>query len=105
MKSKKYLLALLPIFLFVLVLSGCGSATEKDSKDTLAINSGDVIATMDSSMNTDAIGAQHLTNTMEGLYRYDGKDLKPAIAKKVVKPTNGGKTYTFDLRHTKWSNG
>ena len=105
MKSKKYLLALLPIFLFVLVLSGCGSATEKDSKNTLAINSGDVIATMDSSMNTDAIGAQHLTNTMEGLYRYDGKDLKPAIAKKVVKPTNGGKTYTFDLRHTQWSNG
>ncbi|HIY93191.1 peptide ABC transporter substrate-binding protein [Companilactobacillus sp. HBUAS56275] len=105
MKSKKYLLALLPIFLFVLVLSGCGSATEKDSKNTLAINSGDVIATMDSSMNTDAIGAQHLTNTMEGLYRYDGSELKPAIAKKVVKPTNNGKTYTFDLRHTQWSNG
>ncbi|GAB5057395.1 peptide ABC transporter substrate-binding protein [Companilactobacillus alimentarius] len=105
MKSKKYLLALLPIFLIALVLSGCGSATEKDSKDTLAINSGDVIATMDSSMNTDVIGAQHLTNTMEGLYRYDGKDLKPAIAKKVVKPTNNGKTYTFDLRHTEWSNG
>lgn len=105
MKSKKYLLALLPIFLIALVLSGCGSATEKDSKDTLAVNSGDVIATMDSSMNTDVIGAQHLTNTMEGLYRYDGKDLKPAIAKKVVKPTNNGKTYTFDLRHTEWSNG
>ena len=105
MKSKKYLLALLPIFLFALVLSGCGSATEKDSKDTLAINSGDVIATMDSSMNTDTIGAQNLTNTMEGLYRYDGKTLKPAIAKKVVKPTNDGKTYTFNLKHTQWSNG
>ncbi|TGD23408.1 peptide ABC transporter substrate-binding protein [Companilactobacillus suantsaicola] len=105
MKSKKYLLALLPIFLFALVLSGCGSATEKDSKDTLAINSGDVIATMDSSMNTDVIGAQNLTNTMEGLYRYDGKTLKPAIAKKVVKPTNNGKTYTFNLKHTQWSNG
>ena len=105
MKSKKYLLALLPIFLFVLVLSGCGSATEKDSKNTLAINSGDVIATMDSSMNTDVIGAQNLTNTMEGLYRYDGKTLKPAIAKKVVKPTNNGKTYTFNLKHTQWSNG
>ncbi|WP_119326620.1 peptide ABC transporter substrate-binding protein [Companilactobacillus musae] len=103
--KKKYLLALLPIFLFALVLSGCGSASEKDSKDTLSISSSDVIATMDSSMNTDVIGAQNLTNTMEGLYRYDGKELKPAIAKKVVKPTNDGKTYTFDLRHTKWSNG
>lgn len=105
MKFKKYLLALLPIFLFALVLSGCGSATEKDSKDTLSISSSDVIATMDSSMNTDVIGAQNLTNTMEGLYRFDGKTLKPAIAKKVVKPTNNGKTYTFELRHTKWSNG
>lgn len=105
MKFKKYLLALLPIFLFALVLSGCGSATEKDSKDTLSISSGDVIATMDSSMNTDVIGAQNITNTMEGLYRFDGKDLKPAIAKKIVKPTNNGKTYTFELKHTKWSNG
>jgi len=105
MKFKKYLLALLPIFLFALVLSGCGSATEKDSKDTLSISSSDVIATMDSSMNTDVIGAQNLTNTMEGLYRFDGKDLKPAIAKKIVKPTNNGKTYTFDLKHTNWSNG
>ncbi|MQS75239.1 peptide ABC transporter substrate-binding protein [Companilactobacillus halodurans] len=105
MKFKKYLLALLPIFLFALVLNGCGSSSEKDSKSTLSISSSDVIATMDSSMNTDVIGAQNLTNTMEGLYRYDGKTLKPAIAKKVVKPTNGGKTYTFNLRHTKWSNG
>lgn len=103
--KKKYLLALLPIFLFALVLSGCGSSAEKDSKDTLSISSSDVIATMDSSMNTDVIGAQNLTNTMEGLYRYDGKELKPAIAKKVVKPTNNGKTYTFELKHTKWSNG
>ncbi|MCI1285530.1 MAG: peptide ABC transporter substrate-binding protein, partial [Pediococcus pentosaceus] len=103
--KKKYLLALLPIFLFALVLSGCGSSAEKDNKDTLSISSSDVIATMDSSMNTDVIGAQNLTNTMEGLYRYDGKDLQPAIAKKVVKPTNGGKVYTFHLRHTKWSNG
>ena len=46
-----------------------------------------------------------ITNTMEGLYRYDGKELKPGIAKKVIKPTNNGKTYTFDLRHAKWSNG
>ncbi|PMD73143.1 peptide ABC transporter substrate-binding protein [Companilactobacillus nuruki] len=103
--KKKYLLALLPIFLFALVLSGCGSSTEKDSNDTISISASDVIATMDSSMNTDVIGAQNITNTMEGLYRYDGKTLKPAIAKEIVKPTNNGKTYTFHLRHTKWSNG
>jgi len=103
--KKKYFLALLPIFLFALVLSGCGSSTEKDSKDTLSISSSDVIATMDSSMNTDVIGAQGITDTMEGLYRYDGSKLQPAIAKKIVKPTNNGKTYTYDLKHTRWSNG
>jgi ABC-type oligopeptide transport system, periplasmic component len=105
MKYKKYLLALLPIFAIALILSGCGSATEKDSKDTLSVSTSDVIATMDSSMNTDVIGSQNITNTMEGLYRFDGKKLEPAIALKVVKPTNNGKTYIFDLRHTKWSNG
>lgn len=105
MKYKKYLLALLPILVIALVLTGCGSSTEKDDKSTLSISSSDVIATMDSSMNTDVIGAQGLTDTMEGLYRFDGKTLTPAIAKKIVKPTNNGKTYTFDMKHTKWSNG
>ncbi|WP_125588277.1 peptide ABC transporter substrate-binding protein [Companilactobacillus jidongensis] len=105
MKYKKYLLALLPVLALALVLSGCGSSTEKDDKNTLSISSSDVIATMDSSLNTDVIGAQGLTDTMEGLYRYDGKNLQPAIAKKIVKPTNNGKTYTFEMRHTKWSNG
>ncbi|MFC6323215.1 peptide ABC transporter substrate-binding protein [Companilactobacillus baiquanensis] len=105
MKFKKYLLALFPIFAIALILSGCGSNTEKDDKKTLAISSTDVIATMDSSMNTDVIGSQNLSNTMEGLYRFDGKKLQPAVAKKIVKPTNNGKTYTIELRHTKWSNG
>ncbi|WP_334330347.1 peptide ABC transporter substrate-binding protein [Companilactobacillus sp. HBUAS59699] len=105
MKLKKYLLALLPILAIALVLSGCGSSTEKDDKNTLSISSSDVIATMDSSMNTDVIGAQGLTDTMEGLYRYDGKTLEPAIATSIVKPTNNGKTYTYKLRHTVWSNG
>lgn len=105
MKVKKYLLALIPLIGIVLVLSGCGNSAEKDSKTTLSVSSSDVIATMDSSLNTDVIGAQNINNTMEGLYRFDGKTLKPAIATKVFEPTNNGKTYTFNLRHTKWSNG
>ncbi|WP_300558911.1 peptide ABC transporter substrate-binding protein [Companilactobacillus sp.] len=105
MKVRKYLLGLIPLIGIALILSGCGSATEKDSKTTLAISSSDVIATMDSSLNTDTIGGQNLDNTMEGLYRFDGKTLVPGLATKVVKPTNNGKTYTFNLRHSKWSNG
>lgn len=105
MKARKYLLALIPLFGMVLLLAGCGSATEKDSKTTLAISSSDVIASMDSSINTDVIGGQNITNTMEGLYRFDGNKLQPAMATKIVKPTNNGLTYTFPLRHAKWSNG
>ncbi|WP_125709112.1 peptide ABC transporter substrate-binding protein [Companilactobacillus zhongbaensis] len=105
MKARKYLLALLPLFGMVLLLAGCGSATEKDSKTTLAISASDVIASMDSSINTDVIGGQNITNTMDGLYRFDGDKLQPAMATKIVKPTNNGLTYTFPLRHAKWSNG
>ena len=61
---------------------------------------------MDPSLNTDVIGAQNLNNTMEGLYRFKGKNIKPALATNLAKPTNNGLTYTFKLRpNAKWSNG
>ncbi|KLD60586.1 periplasmic murein peptide-binding protein, partial [Lactiplantibacillus plantarum] len=44
---------------------------------------------------------------MEGFYTTNQKmKVVPAIANKVVKTSNNGKTYTFNLRHNaKWSNG
>ncbi|WP_252898557.1 ABC transporter substrate-binding protein [Secundilactobacillus odoratitofui] len=54
-------------------------------------------------MNSQAAIAQ----IYEGLYTTSktGKVI-PGVATKVVKPTNGGKTYTFTLRKdAKWSNG
>lgn len=46
-----------------------------------------------------------LENTMEGLYRANHKgDPIPALATSVVKPTNHGKRYTYNLRKdAKWS--
>src|SRR5699024_696960 len=41
----------------------------------------------------------------DGLYRYQGSKLQPAVAKEIVDPTNDGLTYTFKLKDTKWSNG
>ena len=108
MKFKKLLITGATVILSATALAGCGSSSSKSQapKNTVRISEKDVIATMDSSMNTDVIGAQNLTNTMEGLYRYKGKDIKPALATKVVKPTNNGLTYTFSLRkNAKWSNG
>lgn len=91
----------------MLVLAGCGSSGQSQaSNDTARIMSKEVISTADSSLATDIVSAQAITNTMEGLYRYHGKKLEPAMATKVVRPTNNGLTYTFPLRHNvKWSNG
>lgn len=108
MKFNKFLVAGATVLLSASALVGCESSSSKAQapKSTVRISASDVIATMDSSMNTDVIGSQNLTNTMEGLYRYKGKDIEPAIATKVVKPTNNGLTYTFPLRtNAKWSNG
>ncbi|USS85754.1 peptide ABC transporter substrate-binding protein [Fructilactobacillus myrtifloralis] len=81
------------------------AADDSGSKTTLSISAKAPVNTMDSSLNTDAYGAQSLNNTMEGLYRFTGQKLKPAIAKQIAAPTNDGKRYTIDLKKTKWSNG
>ncbi|USS88335.1 peptide ABC transporter substrate-binding protein [Fructilactobacillus hinvesii] len=80
-------------------------AADGGDKKSLSVSAKAPINTMDSSLNTDAYGAQSLNNTMEGLYRYTGQKLKPAVAQSIAKPTNDGKRYTIDLKKTKWSNG
>ncbi|OLS06121.1 peptide ABC transporter substrate-binding protein [Lacticaseibacillus casei] len=87
------------------VLAACGSNSASSNGKSITRMESDVISTMDPSTNTDVIGGQALIDTMDGLYRYSGKDLKPAIAKSEPKVTDGGKTYTFKLRNAKWSNG
>lgn len=108
MKMKKGLTAGAVLLASAALLAACGgkSSSSSDSKkDTWTRMVGDVISTMDPSTNTDVIGGQQLVDTMEGLYRYNGSKLEPALATKVVEPTNGGKTYTFHLRKSTWSNG
>ncbi|MCO6541178.1 MAG: peptide ABC transporter substrate-binding protein [Lactobacillus sp.] len=108
MQFKKLFVASVTALLSASVLVGCSSSTSKSQvpKDTIRISEKDIISTMDPSLNTDMIGAQNLNNTMEGLYRFRGKNIEPALATKIVKPTNNGLTYTFPLRtNSKWSNG
>ncbi|URW90632.1 peptide ABC transporter substrate-binding protein [Lacticaseibacillus paracasei] len=88
------------------VLAACGSNSSSSSKGTsITRMESDVISTMDPSTNTDAIAGQALTDTMDGLFRYNGSKLETAIAKSQPTVTDGGKTYTFKLRNAKWSNG
>ena len=109
MKRKKLAVLTTTVAALALVLTACsGGGSSKDSgssSQTWSRMEKDIISTMDSSKVTDHIGGQALTDTMDGLYRYSGSDLDPAMATKVVKPTKGGTVYTFKLRDAKWSNG
>lgn len=91
-----------------LFLAACGSSKNSASNNSNVLRrmEGDVISTMDPSKNTDAISGQALIDTMDGLYRYNGDKLEPAIATSIAKASADGKSYTIKLRKdAKWSNG
>lgn len=104
MKVKR-LVAGAMVFASAALLAACGSKSSSSSSETFNRMEKDVISTMDNAHITDVISGQAAVDTGDGLYRYKGKKLEPTVATKVVKPTNNGLTYTFNLRKTKWSNG
>ena len=104
MKVKR-LVAGAMVFASAALLAACGSKSSSSSSETFNRMEKDVISTMDNAHITDVISGKAAVDTGDGLYRYKGKKLEPAVATKVVKPTNNGLTYTFNLRKTKWSNG
>lgn len=103
MKAKRMIAGAMVVASAVLLVA-CGSKSSS-STETFNRMEKDVISTMDNAHITDVISGQAVVDTGDGLYRYKGKKLQPAVATKVVKPTNKGLTYTFNLRKTKWSNG
>lgn len=106
MRVKKQLGLIASVVAVALILVACGGKSDSSSSTkTWSRMEGDVISSMDSSVVTDAISGQALVDTMDGLYRYAGSDLEPAMAKSIVEPTANGTVYTFKLRNAKWSNG
>lgn len=89
------------------MLAGCGSGSTQGAsgKQELNLAIGDDVPSMDVSKATDAYSLMAISNSMEGLTRLD-KDGKPqpGLATKWEVSADG-KTYTFHLRDTKWSNG
>ncbi|KRL05193.1 peptide ABC transporter substrate-binding protein [Liquorilactobacillus oeni] len=96
------------------VITACGSKNSAESKNsgkyaaeqTLNWTESSLLATADLSKATDTLSFNTLLNTQEGLYRLDKNGVpQNALATKTV-VSDGGKTYTFDLRkNAKWSNG
>ena len=115
MKRKVTTIAAVALSTSVLV-AGCGngekaSTTKKEAgkgaadKQVLNLLETAEIPSMDTSKSTDSVSFRAFVNAMEGLYRLD-KDNKPTPGMaKDVKISEDKKTYTFELRDAKWSNG
>lgn len=107
MKLNKWLFST-GIATLALVLASCGTQSSSKKQDkTLSVTATQAMATADPDKADDVVSQEAIAQFMEGLYTTNTRGkVVPAIATKVVKPTNGGKTYTFNLRHNaKWSNG
>ncbi|GAA0190257.1 peptide ABC transporter substrate-binding protein [Lactobacillus kefiranofaciens] len=89
-----------------MMMTACANRSISSTKQVLNWSENAELSTQDPSLTTDSTSFQAEVNTQEGLYRLDKKQ-KPKLAlAKSEKTTNGGKTYTFDLRkNAKWSNG
>ena len=89
-------------------LAACGSNSNSSSssaKKTINWMDSAEIPTMDISKATDATSFNQLGNVEEGLYRL-GKNSKVENALATdTKVSKDGKTWTFTLRDSKWSNG
>lgn len=93
------------------LLAACGGPNESKGKTTKSQQTLNLIQTaeipsMDTSLATDAISFEVMTNVMEGLYRLDNKDLPIDGMADKYEVSKDGKTYTFHIRdNAKWSNG
>ncbi len=73
---------------------------------TLIFNAGEEPASIDPAHSRDIAGLKILMHLFEGLASYDPKDASPVPgAAERWETSADGKTYTFRLRESKWSNG
>lgn len=90
-----------------LLLGACGKQSAPETHDSINIGASAALSTADNSQAMDNTSSDVMEQVSEGLYDFTVKGtLKEALATNMPKATNGGKTYTFNLRHdAKWSNG
>ncbi|WP_461244054.1 peptide ABC transporter substrate-binding protein [Secundilactobacillus muriivasis] len=97
-----------------LTLTACGGKSSSSSSSSNGSYASDQtvnwmessqLPTMDISLATDEISMNMLNNTNEGIYRLgENNKVEPGLATKTT-TSKDGKTWTFKLRHAKWSNG
>lgn len=94
-KVKDWYLSLLGHFYF-------GNTSTDDGKLVWNLHSDP--KTIDPALNSAVDGGHIINNTFEGLMRKNDEGLQPAMAEKYEVSADG-KTYTFHLRDSKWSDG
>lgn len=108
MKKKLISLAMM-LAAAALILSGCsqGGGIYDDKGQVYRSVLSQDMSTLDTVLATDTVSFNVYNQVYEGLYSLDEKDQAiPAIAKKMPKKSNGGKTLTIEMRKdAKWSNG
>ncbi len=79
--------------------------SDENGKHIIHLSTGDDIPTLDPSKATNEVTFEIIRNSMENLVMLDLKDeVEPGVAEKW-EVSEDGKTYTFHLRDSKWSNG
>jgi ABC-type oligopeptide transport system substrate-binding subunit len=81
-----------------------GDGAPKDG--VLVFNAGEEPGTLDPALSHDIAGLKVLMHLFEGLFSYDPRDASPvpAVAERW-EVSEDGKTWTFHLRPSNWSNG
>jgi oligopeptide transport system substrate-binding protein len=93
------------LLVFLVCFSGCRSPHQAQHQNLLRLNLFTEPPTLDSRKATDVTSMSMLIMLFEGLTRLgEGDRPHPAAAEKI-EVSEDGKTYTFTLRETQWSNG
>lgn len=109
MRKSRLLLLSVVVIPMMLVLAACGNQGVKNgsAKESITLMQTSELTSLDNTNQATMPEFNTLTNISEGLYRLNAKDQPvPAMATKIVKPTDNGKKYIFQIRKSaKWSNG
>lgn len=92
--------------LSALVLAGCGSKSSQSANSSQKVKwmIPAAISSMDASKITDLYSSQVLNATNEGLLKMGENKTTPGVAKSYS-VSKDGKTWTFNLRKSKWNDG
>ncbi|GAA6112714.1 MAG: peptide ABC transporter substrate-binding protein [Apilactobacillus sp.] len=87
------------------LLAACGNSSKESTSKYINWQENSQLPTLDASKATDTVSFGALNNSNEGLLinAADNK-VKPGVAESYT-VSKDGKTYTFNLRHSKWSDG